>query len=361
MILLALLGLAFPARAGATNAETPVLDSQMFRPSPDATSTLWADDSHIGPSGFAFRSLLSYTNDPLVFTYDDGRTVGLVSDVLQLDLMPSVRFWRVRLGLDLPFYPAVYTHDQRVVFGDGDWELNGRLVVLDAAVAPFGLGVDGALSLPTGTTDGLRAGAVSGEARVILDKALGRSAIVANVGFRAIPTRALEGELFGDTLTVRLGLSHALSLSSGVDLEVVGSAPLEAALSTPGAIPAEWTLGGWYRHGRLVARGGVGTGLTHGVGSPDVRVIIGVGWERPDGPPDRDHDGVPNADDACPRDPEDIDRFQDHDGCADPDNDDDGIRDADDKCPDAPEDLDHWEDLDGCPEPDTAPASPEAP
>lgn len=48
---------------------------------------------------------------------------------------------------------------------------------------------------------------------------------------------------------------------------------------------------------------------------------------------DRDHDGVTNANDACPLLPEDIDQILDTDGCPEDDADQDGVADADDMCP----------------------------
>ncbi len=74
--------------------------------------------------------------------------------------------------------------------------------------------------------------------------------------------------------------------------------------------------------------------------------------EEPPPPPpsDRDEDGILDADDHCPDDPEDIDGFEDDDGCPDPDNDEDSILDVDDECPMEPEDLDEYRDEDGCPE-----------
>jgi len=48
---------------------------------------------------------------------------------------------------------------------------------------------------------------------------------------------------------------------------------------------------------------------------------------------DDDHDGVPNYLDACPTVAEDIDAYQDGDGCPDPDNDGDGFPDFTDQCP----------------------------
>jgi len=66
---------------------------------------------------------------------------------------------------------------------------------------------------------------------------------------------------------------------------------------------------------------------------------------------DRDFDGVLDIYDKCPSAPEDLDGFQDEDGCPEPDNDSDGILDVDDMCPSNPEDRDGFQDEDGCPDP----------
>jgi outer membrane protein OmpA-like peptidoglycan-associated protein len=96
-------------------------------------------------------------------------------------------------------------------------------------------------------------------------------------------------------------------------------------------------------------------------------------------PKDRDNDGILDPADKCIDVPEDIDTFQDEDGCPEPDNDNDGIldtadkcpneagpmqnlgcpildKDGDglnddvDKCPNEPEDKDQFQDEDGCPD-----------
>jgi outer membrane protein OmpA-like peptidoglycan-associated protein len=76
------------------------------------------------------------------------------------------------------------------------------------------------------------------------------------------------------------------------------------------------------------------------------------GFEDADGCPDVDNDGdgVPDVDDDCPNMAEDLDGFNDMDGCPDVDNDGDGIRDADDRCPNAAENFNRVEDTDGCPD-----------
>ncbi|MFT4703981.1 MAG: outer membrane protein OmpA-like peptidoglycan-associated protein [Bradymonadia bacterium] len=75
-------------------------------------------------------------------------------------------------------------------------------------------------------------------------------------------------------------------------------------------------------------------------------------WEDTDGcpEPDNDLDGLLDDIDSCPTDPEDMDGFEDEDGCPDPDNDGDGVLDTDDGCPDDAEDMDDFQDVDGCPE-----------
>ena len=65
---------------------------------------------------------------------------------------------------------------------------------------------------------------------------------------------------------------------------------------------------------------------------------------------DADHDGVPDAKDACPNEAEDRDGFDDTDGCPDLDNDHDRILDSNDKCPNEPETYNGVEDDDGCPD-----------
>lgn len=67
---------------------------------------------------------------------------------------------------------------------------------------------------------------------------------------------------------------------------------------------------------------------------------------------DTDGDGFRDDVDDCPEEPEDVDGFEDEDGCPDLDNDGDGINDDVDKCPNRPEDMDGWQDEDGCPETD---------
>jgi outer membrane protein OmpA-like peptidoglycan-associated protein len=76
------------------------------------------------------------------------------------------------------------------------------------------------------------------------------------------------------------------------------------------------------------------------------------GFQDLDGCPDGDNDvdGIPDALDRCPYVSEDFDGYEDSDGCPDVDNDRDGIMEKTDQCPNDPEDIDNYQDQDGCPD-----------
>ncbi len=67
---------------------------------------------------------------------------------------------------------------------------------------------------------------------------------------------------------------------------------------------------------------------------------------------DADNDGIDDKNDKCPDKAEDMDGFEDSDGCPDPDNDQDGVPDGQDRCASSAEDRDGFEDDDGCPDMD---------
>jgi large repetitive protein len=101
--------------------------------------------------------------------------------------------------------------------------------------------------------------------------------------------------------------------------------------------------------------------MGRGIGSPDLRAIASLGFvgaSEPDleepviADTDADGDGVQEPLDRCPAEVEDIDTFEDQDGCPDLDNDADGVLDTEDRCVGELEDRDGFEDVDGCPDTD---------
>lgn len=95
---------------------------------------------------------------------------------------------------------------------------------------------------------------------------------------------------------------------------------------------------------------GAGTGIVQGIGTPQAHGFLALTYGQIQR--DSDGDGLIDAVDACPGDPEDVDGFEDSDGCPDLDNDNDRILDLADQCALQPEDPDGWQDDDGCPDPD---------
>jgi OmpA-OmpF porin, OOP family len=87
-----------------------------------------------------------------------------------------------------------------------------------------------------------------------------------------------------------------------------------------------------------------------GKGRKDIGLIDASKIGGRDG--DKDKDGILDSEDNCPDEAEDMDMFEDEDGCPEVDNDKDGVLDGQDQCSDEKEDLDGFKDGDGCPDTD---------
>jgi OmpA-OmpF porin, OOP family len=143
-------------------------------------------------------------------------------------------------------------------------------------------------------------------------------------GYRVSPVLKVMGEAFGTTRFSTKAGENTMEGLAGVQIVPLGSA-------------IQFTVGG-------------GTGIVQGVGVPKVRAFLGVIYVAEG--KDSDGDGIEGAADQCPTEPEDVDSYEDNDGCPDNDNDLDTIPDKQDKCPGRAEDQDGFQDNDGCPEAD---------
>lgn len=180
----------------------------------------------------------------------------------------------------------------------------------------------------------------------------------------------------GPQITYGGGFAFRVVTNLHVMAEITGRSGLSSAVHDH---PVEGGLGVNYYLGRgLHLQAGADMGIVSGLGTPQFRGIIGLRYAPSF--KDTDNDGVPDEMDKCPLQKEDIDGFEDEDGCPDRDNDNDGIADAQDKCPgtdkdkknnfdNTMEDLDGFQDDDGCPDldndndgiPDKADGCPNAP
>ena len=339
-----------------SGGELPTLNAQTFRPSIDGDRLLWADDAARREATGVGRLLLQYVDDPLVYVDTEDQETGLVTSLLQLDVLAGAQVGRVRLGFDLPVYLLTGSDVVNRQSGLGDLALDAKFTALDGDAAPLDVALNARFWAPTSTVDtALGNGDFAWEIAAIASREFGPVLLAANLGTRGGPPTELENIALNDAFIARLGAGLSITPHAGAALEFNGRVPYSAPLTNGAGSPLEALLSGYgypLREENVVVRGGIGTGLTPGIGSPDYRLILGVGIEpRGETDRDRDGDGILDRDDACPDVAEDFDKFEDTDGCPDLDNDKDGILDVDDGCPDTPEDGDGFEDEDGCPEP----------
>jgi outer membrane protein OmpA-like peptidoglycan-associated protein len=315
-----LLLLASIAAAQTSNGDAPTLNAQLYRPSIDSERTIWTDTSERNPARhITGRVMMSYVNHPLVYLADDGSKTVLVGHLVQNDFMGGITLGRVRLGAYVPVYTRSIG-DVGAFSGLGDLAVGAKVNILDAQDgAPLGLAVNARLMAPTSTMTGpLRTGGFGAEGTVIVDKELGPILLAANLGYRYQPTAELENVSWGSGLVGRAAVSYATGDNSGLALDLSSNGVL-AGLGEPAGRPAEAMVSGYIGVGQtdFVLRGGVGTGLTRGIGAPRLRAVGMFSYEPPK-IRDRDADGVVDAEDMCPGDPEDMDNYLDLDGCPEP-------------------------------------------
>jgi OOP family OmpA-OmpF porin len=177
----------------------------------------------------------------------------------------------------------------------------------------------------------------------------GRLSFGANAGVILRKPRTIYDSTIGQQLV--WGVAGAARLSERIALiaEGYGRAGLPGFALDASPLEVEGGVR-FYATGSMAIMIGGGAGVIKGIGSPESRFFVSLGF-APD-VRDSDGDGIPNGRDKCPLVPEDKDGFEDEDGCPDPDNDHDGVPDAEDKCPLVAEDIDGFDDEDGCPDPD---------
>jgi OOP family OmpA-OmpF porin len=282
-----------------------------------------------------------------------GALVGAygLTDGIELDVTLPVVFTMTGDGVD----PATGMHaeDPLTVAGLGDLRLEAKARLWQDGM--FKLAAGGGVSVPSSFGSGgskfLGDDLPTVRARIIAQwtSASGRLSLGANAGAILRKPREIYATEIGQQLTwgaaAMVRFTDRLSLvgegfgRSGLVAFDHDSSPLEVAGGV--RIVASRTI-------QVVAGGGAG--LVAGVGSPEARLFVSVGY-APD-TRDSDGDGISNARDKCTSEAEDKDGFEDSDGCPDLDNDGDRRADGEDKCVREAEDLDGWEDDDGCPEPD---------
>ncbi|MCA9536369.1 MAG: hypothetical protein KC593_21955 [Myxococcales bacterium] len=272
---------------------------------------------------------------------------------------------RFALAVDVPFTPFQTGAPRALADGGesldgaalGDVRVTGRLRMLGApadvtASRADGPGLAGMLTvtLPTAQGVGFQGSTLPEiDVAVIGDFHILNLGIGASLGARIRPDRVRIGDrVHGSELHWGLGVAMPLPIYPDLValLEVRGSSGFTGRYNSP----TEVDLGLRFKLGsfHLSLMGGVG--FPHrAVGAPSARAMLGLRYAPEHG--DKDLDGIPDNVDLCPLLPEDLDGFEDEDGCSDPDNDNDLIPDADDQCPNDTAEEDRDLDEDGCTDP----------
>jgi hypothetical protein len=386
----------------------PSVQLSRFTPSEQTNDGFAVSSAEVqGDMRFGAQFYIDYANDPLVYELTRGDTDTEAFSVVEHQLTGNLNAslgirdrLTVSIGLPIVFLqngediPAnlgavgvvdgdgttpgvvpIYLADG---FALGDLWVGGRVRLFGDTESVFMLSAEGRLIIPTATIfdDGQHyAGerGVAGAAGLIAQINVGRFRLMANLGAHLRPDNAdcrdlpgtsgpgancFYGARQGDEFTYGIGATVRLLDDTDLRaiLEVHGRTTFQNFFDRE-ETPFELLAGLKYTHSSGLTAGiGGGPGLVRGFGSPDFRVFAMVGYTEPTAGTvirlDTDGDGIYDDEDQCVNEPEDVDGFEDTEGCPDPDNDGDGILDGSDQCPMEPEDADGFEDENGCPDPD---------
>ncbi len=394
---------------------------ERFQPAPGPRNFLMVETARTeGEMAFSLGLTTSYAYDPFRLLHClpgacavPGamiEKIPVVQSLFTANLLASLTpLSRLQLGLRLPVAYAsgqgVDTDPTSAGYGEaqpggiggfamGDPAFEVKVRALGQPDSPVRGGVSGSVSARVGhaTAPSLYVGDGSpvGVLRAIVDADLGRFFFAANAGAALRSTTQIGTLKLGPEL--RAGVGAGVRITSQLKVLAEGSGSTNFT-TNPGTNGAEIDLAAQYAPSGTpvaVTLGG-GAGLNDGIGVPLFRVLAGLavnvergGKQAEKIDPDRDHDGIPDAEDMCPHEGGDVvrvhgkyygcpqrdsdgDGIPDHldacpdipgvatqdpatNGCPDPDRDHDGIPNDKDKCPDEPETYNGFQDADGCPD-----------
>jgi OmpA-OmpF porin, OOP family len=370
----AVVGLLLPAAAIAQSPpDDRAIDVQLMDYSIGPKSFFTVANADIADEKqLALDAFVTYLSRPLtVYTTDGnptdpmitGEKVRVVDNLTAAQLSAAYGLnAKLQIGATLPLVFALNgqafnsatgtTMGDMQVTGTGDLLLEGKYKLWRATNNELRLAAIGGITLPTsfGSDDSQFIGDDLPTLRGKLAATFSRGlfAVGANAGFILRKPRTIYASTVGQQLTFGVGAAVNVTDKFSIIGEFFGRGGLESRFALDES-PME-AVGGF----RLVTAKSVavtvggGAGLDRAIGSPMARFFLSVGY-APD-VRDSDGDGIPNSRDKCPLIPEDMDGFEDSDGCPDDDNDGDRRPDSEDKCPNEAEDFDGFEDDDGCPD-----------
>lgn len=253
-------------------AKEPQVSSDGFRPVVDAGPYATVESGRLTGPVVSLQS--AWVNRPIRRIDPDGTIVPVITHALALHLGARSGFGPVQLGVNAPVYPVrIGPDDPRLQAVVGDpmaealvvsprtWGTVGALVRVGV---PLG-GADRQLGYPGpfGDVGGL----------LTFDRYVVKFAV--NLGFRVTPTQRLGLVEFDDGFWARIGVSVPLRDRGGLAAEAFGGVSRRGPVAD--ASPIELLFSGrWAVRRGLMGWAGVGRGVSRGVGSPAVRVAVGL-------------------------------------------------------------------------------------
>lgn len=302
--MLVLCALIMPRWAYAYGERAPV-DIELLRPAPGDARILSTDLARVGEhTAWVPQAFIHYADRPLVLLcrgqcppWDD---VSLVAHRVTLDLSLAVSLaQRVQLAVSLPV--TLYQYSDPAItdgpgptagattliapvgrpVGMGDVRLHAKVALLPRHWL-FGLGIDGALSLPSGDGDSfLGTRLPSFTARLLAHVEYKRLTAALNFGGRFANQEDVLALPSGMALTY--GLGGQVRIFGGREVspfyllaELYGLAYTRFAQATD--FPAEFLIAAKSEPGNWSLFVGAGSALSPGAGTPNIRGLLGVSY-----------------------------------------------------------------------------------
>ena len=366
---------------------TPGFDPEQFAASADPDGIGLVDGARTQTMGTLSAGVLfHFAGPPLDICVRDAasETQGcqvqgnIINSRLRADLGILYGFGRFDARLMLPFvlnqssdFSPGAGMEKLGSYGAGDPKVGLRFQI--ARPGNLDIAADLAVQIPSGGENFIGEKSLVVDPRLLFDFRKGKIGAGLNVGYRYRQdsakianvyvddeiTWSLAGQYWIQPHKFNIGLAAygrmGIMKAPADPMDVVGIANSIGSEERPAEILASVR---YFVAPKLALDVGGGTGMSGGYGATPYRVLAGLRWinQKSEGAKplvsDRDHDGIDDGEDKCPDDAEDVDGFEDLDGCPDVDNDGDGINDDVDQCPMVAEDKDSFEDTDGCPDED---------
>jgi len=358
---------------GALAQERDEWSLEKFRPAVHSLGAFTTEAARVSHELTINAFLMANVGGDVLQLANDEQAVDMFGTT---DLVASVSFLdHLSVALDVPFHFGSGTFldgDNVADFTFGDIRLSLKATALKPYRIGGGIGLAVDLFIPSGSKGGY--GRESGTVvmpKIVLDAMTENLHLMTNIWFY-VRSGSFEPNDSPQTvpefapnlgISSEAGANAALAIFLGsTDFRMLIEGRFESRLARffeKANTQLEFTWGlHWRSKQGFAVGGGASFGVLDGYGDPAWRGFLQVGYQpanlipMPSKTGDADGDGILDDIDQCPADAEDLDGFEDTDGCPENDNDKDGIVDGQDKCPNQAEDKDGDRDEDGCPDND---------